>query len=205
MTPKICRQIFERFSQQNSEPTTELLYTSPFELLIAVILSAQATDLSVNKVTVRFFHIANTPRKIIALGEAKLKSYIKIIGLHNSKAKNILKTCEIIVREHKDEVPNTRKALEALPGVGRKTANVILNTLFGKLTIGVDTHIFRVSNRTKLADGKTPLIVEKQLQNIIPVIFKRYAHHWLLLHGRYFCQARHPLCQKCVIKDISGK
>ena len=180
-------------------PTTELEYINPFELLIAVILSAQATDVSVNKATAKLYPVANTPESILALGVAGLKPYIRTIGLFNSKAENIIKTCRILIEDHDSEVPRTREELEALPGVGRKTANVILNTAFGEPTIAVDTHIFRVSNRTGIAPGKTPLEVEKRLVKLTPDEFKKDAHHWLILHGRYVCKARKPLCGECPI------
>lgn len=180
-------------------PDTELEYKNPFELLIAVILSAQATDIGVNKATAKLFPVARTPEAILALGVNGLKPYIRTIGLFNSKAENIIKTCRILVEEHHSRVPRSRKELEALPGVGRKTANVVLNTAFGEPTIAVDTHIFRVSNRTGLAKGKTPLEVEKRLVRLTPDEFKQDAHHWLLLHGRYVCKARKPLCSECPI------
>lgn len=182
-------------------PTTELQYANPFELLIAVILSAQATDVSVNKATAMLYSIANTPEAILALGVDGLKSYIRTIGLFNSKADNIIKTCRILIEKHHGEVPRTRSELEALPGVGRKTANVILNTAFGEPTIAVDTHIFRVANRTGIAKGKTPLEVEKRLVRLTPDEFKKDAHHWLILHGRYICKARKPLCGECPIVE----
>ncbi len=196
------REIFERFRQENPKPTTELNYKSPFELLIAVILSAQATDVSVNKATKALFPVANTPGEILKLGERTLKQYIKTIGLFNTKAKNIIKTCQILKNQYHSEVPQERAALEALPGVGRKTANVILNTAFGQPTIAVDTHIFRVSNRTHIAPGKNVLEVEKKLLKVIPDEFKLDAHHWLILHGRYVCLARKPRCGACVISDL---
>jgi len=180
-------------------PTTELNYKNPFELLIAVILSAQATDISVNKATARLYPVACTPETILALGVDGLKPYIRTIGLFNSKAENIIKTCRLLIEKHHSEVPRSRDELEALPGVGRKTANVILNTAFGEPTIAVDTHIFRVSNRTGLAKGKTPLEVEKRLTKLTPDEFKLDAHHWLILHGRYVCKARTPLCGECPI------
>lgn len=192
-------KIFETLKKCNPNPTTELHYTTKFELLIAVILSAQATDISVNKATKDLFKIANTPKKILALGEEGLKTYIKSIGLYHSKAKHILKTCEQLIEKHRSRVPATREALEGLPGVGRKTANVILNTAFGHDTIAVDTHIFRVSNRTHLAPGKTPLAVEKKLIDVIPKKYIHDAHHWLVLHGRYICVARKPKCPVCPI------
>ncbi|WP_041447060.1 endonuclease III [Thiocystis violascens] len=195
-------RIFERLRNANPAPTTELMYETPFELLIAVILSAQATDRSVNKATASLFPLARTPAEILALGEEGLKSHIRTIGLFNSKARNILKTCAILIAEHGGEVPRERKALEALPGVGRKTANVILNTAFGEPTIAVDTHIFRVANRTRLAEGKTPLAVEQQLLRHVPKPFQKDAHHWLILHGRYVCVARTPHCPHCIIADL---
>lgn len=195
-------EIFKRLAAHIPNPETELHYATPFELLIAVILSAQATDVGVNKATDKLYPVANTPEAILALGEAGLKSYIKTIGLFNTKAKNILKTCRILIDKHGSQVPDDRAALEALPGVGRKTANVILNTAFGHPTIAVDTHIFRVSNRTKIAPGKTPLEVEKKLLKFTPAKYKQGAHHWLILHGRYTCKARTPLCEECVINDL---
>jgi endonuclease-3 len=202
MSPLKRNEIFKRFYQQNPHPTTELQYHSAFELLIAVILSAQATDVSVNKATVSLFKVANTPKKMFALGEEKLKTYIKSIGLYHTKAKNIIKTCQMLIEEHHSQVPQQREALEALPGVGRKTANVILNTAFGEATIAVDTHIFRVANRTKLAVGKTPLEVEKKLLKVVPKQYLHDAHHWLILHGRYVCTARRPKCATCLIADL---
>lgn len=181
------------------EPTTELIYETPFELLVAVILSAQATDVSVNQATQKLYPVARTPDAILALGVDGLKPYIRTIGLFNSKAGNIIKTCRLLIENHDGEVPRTREELEALPGVGRKTANVILNTAFGEPTIAVDTHIFRVSNRTGIAHGKTPLEVEKRLLRLTPDEFKKDAHHWLILHGRYVCKARKPLCGECPI------
>lgn len=191
--------IYSTLRDGNPHPDTELHYETPFELLIAVILSAQATDISVNKATDVLYPVANTPESIYALGVEGLTPYIKTIGLFNSKAKNVIKTCRILIDEHNSEVPRTREALERLPGVGRKTANVILNTAFGEPTIAVDTHIFRVSNRTGLAKGKTPLEVEKRLVKLTPDEFKQDAHHWLILHGRYVCKARTPLCGECPI------
>lgn len=196
------RAIFERFRIQNPHPTTELVYHSSFELLVAVILSAQATDVSVNKATQLLFPVANTPEKILALGEEPLKNYIKTIGLFNSKAANIIKTCQALVSQHGGKVPADREALEALPGVGRKTANVVLNTAFSQPTIAVDTHIFRVANRTGLAKGKTPLEVEQGLLKHLAKEFIPSAHHWLILHGRYICTARKPHCSECLIKDL---
>ncbi len=191
--------IYSRLRELDPNPGTELRYGSPFELLVAVILSAQATDVGVNKATDKLYPVANTPQKILALGVEGLKPYIKTIGLFNNKAENIIKTCRILIDEHGGEVPTTREALERLPGVGRKTANVILNTAFGEPTIAVDTHIFRVANRTGLAKGKTPLEVEKRLVRLTPDEFKKDAHHWLILHGRYICKARKPLCGECPI------
>jgi len=195
-------EIFERLRAENPHPTTELNYTTPFELLIAVILSAQATDKGVNKATDKLYPIANTPTTIHALGIDGLKHYIKTIGLFNSKAANVIKTCAILRDQYNSEVPQDRESLEALPGVGRKTANVILNTAFGQPTIAVDTHIFRVSNRTRIAPGKTVLEVERKLIKFIPDEFKLDAHHWLILHGRYVCVARKPRCGACVIEDL---
>ena len=193
--------IFSTLRARMPAPTTELEYSSPFELLIAVILSAQATDISVNKATARLYPVANTPASILALGVNGLKPYIRTIGLFNSKAENIIKTCGILLEKHGGEVPRTRAELEALPGVGRKTANVVLNTAFGEPTIAVDTHIFRVSNRTGIAKGKTPLEVEKRLMRLTPDEFKKDAHHWLILHGRYVCKARKPLCGECPVVE----
>lgn len=195
-------KLFSRFQAANPKPTTELKYQTPFELLIAVILSAQATDKGVNKATAKLFSVANIPAEILKLGEEGLKSYIKSINLFNGKAKNILQTCRILLDQHGGQVPDHRAALEALPGVGRKTANVILNTIFGQPIIAVDTHIFRVANRTGLAPGKTPRQVEDILIQVVPEEFKRNAHHWLLLHGRYICTARNPHCQACLIHDL---
>ncbi|MES9960417.1 MAG: endonuclease III [Sedimenticola sp.] len=196
------QQIFERLRDANPNPETELNYSSPFELLIAVILSAQATDKGVNKATAKLFPVANTPEAILSMGEDGLKDYIKTIGLYNSKGANIIKTCRILTEEYAGEVPEDRKALEALPGVGRKTANVVLNTAFGHPTMAVDTHIFRVSNRTRLAPGKTVLEVEKKLLRFTPKEFLADAHHWLILHGRYTCIARKPRCGSCIIEDL---
>ena len=191
--------IYNTLRERMPAPTTELNYKNPFELMIAVILSAQATDVSVNKATDKLYPVARTPEAILSLGVDGLKPYIRTIGLYNSKAENIIKTCRILIEEHTSEVPRSREELEALPGVGRKTANVILNTAFGEPTIAVDTHIFRVSNRTGLAKGKTPLEVEKRLTKMTPDEFKLDAHHWLILHGRYVCKARKPLCGECPI------
>lgn len=196
------RTLFERLQAQNPNPRTELNFKSPFELLIAVMLSAQATDKSVNKATAQLFPIANTPEAILKLGEATLKEHIKTIGLFNNKASNIMKTCDRLIEQHQGQVPETREALEALPGVGRKTANVVLNTAFGQATMAVDTHIFRVANRTGLAVGKTPLAVEKLLLKQIDPIFLKDAHHWLILLGRYVCTARKPHCTECIIRDL---
>lgn len=195
-------EIFRRLQAANPAPTTELGYTTPFELLVAVILSAQATDIGVNKATAKLFPVANTPQAILALGERGLKRYIKTIGLYNGKAKNIIKMCRILLEQHGGRVPCTREALEALPGVGRKTANVILNTAFGEPTIAVDTHIFRVANRTGIAPGKNVREVENRLLKFVPDEYKRNAHHWLILHGRYVCKARKPGCPACVIADL---
>ena len=194
--------IYSRLRELDPQPTTELDYSTPFELLIAVILSAQATDVGVNKATTKLYKVANTPEAILDLGIDGLKSYIRTIGLFNSKADNIIKTCRILVEEHGSQVPQTREELERLPGVGRKTANVILNTAFGEPTIAVDTHIFRVANRTGLAKGKTPLEVEKRLVKLTPDEFMKDAHHWLILHGRYTCKARTPECWRCNLVDL---
>lgn len=191
--------IYSALRKRMPTPTTELNHQNPFELLISVVLSAQATDISVNKATDKLFPVARTPRTILALGVNGLTPYIRTIGLFNSKARNIIATCRILIERHDSEVPRTREELEALPGVGRKTANVILNTAFGEATIAVDTHIFRVSNRTGIAQGKTPLEVEKRLVRLTPDEFKKDAHHWLILHGRYVCKARKPLCTECPI------
>ena len=200
---KVKRQeIFERLRADNPHPTTELNYSNPFELLIAVILSAQATDVGVNKATDKLFPVANTPENIHALGVSGLSKYIKTIGLYNSKAKNVIATCKILIDQHNSEIPESREALEALPGVGRKTANVVLNTAFGHPTMAVDTHIFRVSNRTKIAPGKNVLEVEKRLVRLIPKEFLVDAHHWLILLGRYTCVARKPRCGACLIEDL---
>lgn len=196
------RKIFERFQAVDPAPTTELRYTTPFELLVSVILSAQATDKGVNKATEKLFAVANTPQAILKLGIRGLKRNIKTIGLYNTKARNILKTCKLLLEQHGGHVPGTRTALEALPGVGRKTANVILNTAFAEPTIAVDTHIFRVANRTGLAPGKTVLAVEMKLLELVPEEFRQHAHHWLILHGRYTCLARRPRCGSCGIFDL---
>lgn len=202
MKPAARQQLFERLRAANPQPTTELEYRSTFELLIAVILSAQATDRSVNIATRKLFPIANTPQALLALGEEGLLSYIRTIGLYKNKGKNIIATCRLLIEQHDGEVPRQREALEALPGVGRKTANVVLNTAFGEPTMAVDTHIFRVSNRTGLAPGKTVLAVEKKLLKNIPIEFLHDAHHWLILHGRYVCKARKPNCPVCPIADL---
>jgi len=195
-------EIFQKLKAQNSEPTTELNYSSPFELLIAVVLSAQATDVGVNKATKKLYPVANTPEAIYALGLDGLKTYIRTIGLYNTKAKNIIKTCKLLIDEFDSQVPEDRDSLERLPGVGRKTANVILNTAFGQPTIAVDTHIFRVSNRTGIAPGKDVRVVEDKLIKFVPDEYKKDAHHWLILHGRYTCTARKPRCGSCVIYDL---
>jgi endonuclease III len=202
MNPAKRREIFERLRALNPHPTTELAHLSPFELLVAVVLSAQATDKSVNKATARLFPVANSPAAIVKLGVDGLIPYINAIGLFRNKAKNVVALSEILVREHGGKVPDTRAALEALPGVGRKTANVVLNTAFGQPTIAVDTHIFRVANRTGLAPGKDVVEVESRLEKFVPDEFKRHAHHWLILHGRYTCVARGPKCPECAIRDL---
>lgn len=195
-------EIFRRLHEDDPEPKTELAYSSPFELLIAVILSAQATDVSVNKATAKLYPVANTPEAIYALGVEGLSEYIKTIGLYNSKAKNVIETCRLLIERHDSQVPETREALEALPGVGRKTANVVLNTAFRQLAMAVDTHIFRVSNRTGIAPGKNVVEVENKLLKFVPREFLLDAHHWLILHGRYVCQARKPRCGSCRIEDL---
>jgi endonuclease-3 len=200
--PADREEFFARLKAVMPEPKTELQYASPFELLVAVILSAQATDVGVNKATSRLFPAASTPRAILALGEEGLKDYIRTIGLFNAKARNIIETCRLLVERHGGEVPRDRAALEALPGVGRKTANVVLNTAFGEPTIAVDTHIFRVANRTGLAPGKTPLQVEQKLLRVVPAAYLKDAHHWLILHGRYTCKARKPACPECIVRDL---
>ena len=202
MNKAIREQLFGRLARQNPDPQTELRYSSSFELLISVILSAQATDVGVNKATRGLYKVANTPQAIYDLGIDGLKEHIKTIGLFNTKAKNVIKTCKILIDQHAGEVPDDRDALEALPGVGRKTANVILNTAFGHPTIAVDTHIFRISNRTGIAKGKTVLEVEKRLLRTTPKEFMLGAHHWLILHGRYVCKARKPDCDNCIIEDL---
>ena len=195
-------ELFRRLRELNPHPTTELDYSTPLELLVAVTLSAQATDVGVNKATKKLFPLANTAQAILALGEDGLKRYISTIGLYNAKAKNVIATCRILVEQYGGEVPRSREALEALPGVGRKTANVVLNTAFGEPTIAVDTHIFRVANRTGLAPGKTVRAVEDKLEKVVPAEFKQDAHHWLILHGRYVCKARKPDCGACLIRDL---
>jgi endonuclease III len=202
VNPQIRHAIFARLRAANPRPRTELTYASAFELLVAVILSAQATDKSVNKATAELFRVANTPASILALGVRRLSKYIQSIGLYNAKAKNIVAMCRILLERHGGEVPTTREALEELPGVGRKTANVILNTAFGHATIAVDTHIFRVANRTRIAPGKTVREVEEKLMKFVPPEFRRDAHHWLILHGRYTCKARRPACPVCIIADL---
>lgn len=202
MNKDIRTEIFSRLRDENPHPETELEYSDPFELLVAVTLSAQATDVSVNKATRKLYPVANTPESIHALGEEGLKEYIKTIGLFNSKAKNVIKMCEILMNKHNSVVPQTREELEALPGVGRKTANVVLNTAFKQPVMAVDTHIFRVSNRTKIAPGKDVVEVEKRLMRLVPKDFLMDAHHWLILHGRYTCTARKPKCGSCLIEDL---
>ena len=202
MNKSSIEKVFARLQQANKNPTTELRYSTNFELLIAVILSAQSTDKEVNKATAKLFSAANTPSKIVELGEDNLRKYISSIGLYNSKARNIIKTCGILKDKYQETVPETREQLEELPGVGRKTANVVLNTAFGHETIAVDTHIFRVSNRTGIAPGKDVLEVEQQLLKRVPPVYRRNAHHWLILHGRYICKARTPLCMQCPIVDL---
>ena len=196
------REIFERLRADNPNPTTELNYSNAFELLVAVVLSAQATDVGVNKATARLYPVANTPQAILELGLDGLKEHIKTIGLYNSKAENVIKLCQLLIDQHGGQVPDNREDLEALPGVGRKTANVVLNTAFGQPTMAVDTHIFRVSNRTRIAPGKTVLAVEKNLLKFVPKEFLVDAHHWLILHGRYTCTARRPRCGQCLIADL---
>ncbi len=202
MKPAEVAEVFRRLRELDPRPTTDLDYTTPFELLVAVILSAQSTDAGVNKATRTLFPLANTPAAILALGEEGLKARIASIGLYNTKAKNILATCRLLLERHAGDVPRTREELEALPGVGRKTANVVLNTAFGEETIAVDTHIFRVANRTGLARGTTVRAVEDRLARVVPPEFRRDAHHWLILHGRYTCKARRPECPRCVINDL---
>ena len=202
MNPQKRRAIFERFRAANPRPTTELVYHSPFELLVAVVLSAQATDKSVNLATARLFPVANTPAQIVELGEERLMDYIKTIGLFRNKARNVVALSRLLIERFKGEIPREREQLESLPGVGRKTANVVLNTAFGQPTVAVDTHIFRVANRTGIAPGKDPLEVEMKLLKFTPPEFLKDAHHWLILHGRYVCLARKPRCPDCVIRDL---
>jgi len=202
MKPAAVKEFFRRLAAQNPDPTTELKYKNPFTLLVAVVLSAQATDAGVNKATVGLFKTVDTPAKMVKLGEARLKEHIKTIGLFNSKAKNVMALSHALVERHGGEVPREREALEALPGVGRKTANVVLNTLYGEPTIAVDTHVFRLANRTGLAPGKTPREVEDKLMKVVPDEYKQHAHHWLILHGRYVCTARKPNCPDCVVSDL---
>jgi endonuclease-3 len=202
MTEKDIKTFFERFSKQNPHPKGELHYTNPFTLLVAVVLSAQATDKGVNKATSELFKIIKTPKQMLGLGEEKLKEYVKSIGFYNTKAKNIIKLCQILVTEHKGSVPNNREDLEKLPGVGRKTANVVLNIAFNQPTLAVDTHVFRVSNRTSLAPGKNPHEVEQKLLNVVPTTYLHHAHHWLILHGRYVCKAIKPQCKECIVQDL---
>jgi endonuclease-3 len=202
MNPAKRYEIFSRLRELNPHPTTELDYQTPFELLVAVILSAQATDKGVNLATRKLFPKANTPAAIYKLGIEGLEHYIQSIGLYHSKARHLIATCKILVEQHSGEVPRAREALESLPGVGRKTANVVLNTAFGEATIAVDTHIFRVANRTQIAPGKTPLEVEQKLLKFVPETFRHDAHHWLILHGRYTCKARKPNCPECIIRDL---
>jgi endonuclease-3 len=202
MKPADRHAFFQRLRELNPTPRTELEYRTPFELLVAVLLSAQATDVGVNKATRRLFPLANTPAALLALGEEGLKAHINTLGLYNAKAAHLMATCRILLEQHGGEVPRDRAALEALPGVGRKTANVVLNTAFGEPTIAVDTHIFRVSNRTGLAPGKTVDVVERKLLKAVPAEFRQHAHHWLILHGRYTCKARKPLCGACPVRDL---
>jgi endonuclease III len=202
MNSKDIDEFFRRLAAERPDPRSELQYINPFTLLVAVVLSAQATDAGVNKATEALFKVADTPQKMTALGETKLQDYIKTIGLYRTKAKNVIALARMLIEQHKGEVPRRRDALEALPGVGRKTANVVLNVAFGESTIAVDTHIFRVGNRTSLAPGNTPLIVEQELERVVPDKWKRNAHHWLILHGRYVCIARKPRCEVCVVNDL---
>ena len=202
MKPADRKELFARLAELNPHPTTELVYSTPFELLIAVILSAQATDVGVNKATRKLFKVADTPQAILKLGEDGLKKYINSIGLFNAKAANIIGACRLLVERFNGKVPHDREALESLPGVGRKTANVVLNTAFGEPTIAVDTHIFRVANRTGLAPGKNVRVVEDKLIKAVPAEYRQHAHHWLILHGRYVCKARNPDCPQCVIRDL---
>ena len=202
MIKAIVEEFYRRLQEQFPEPKGELDYVNPYTLLVAVVLSAQATDVGVNKATGPLFKVANTPEKMACLGEAKVREYIKTIGLFNAKAKNVIALSNLLIENHGSEVPRSREALEALPGVGRKTANVVLNIAFGEPTIAVDTHIFRIGNRTGLASGKTPLAVEKKLEKATPTHYKLHAHHWLILHGRYVCKARKPNCSVCVVQEL---
>ena len=202
MTPAQIEEAFRRFREANAEPKTELKYVNPFTLLVAVVLSAQATDAGVNKATPALFALADTPEKMAALGEDRIRELVKTIGLFRTKAKNVAALAHILVDQHSGQVPRSREALEALPGVGRKTANVVLNTAFGEETFAVDTHIFRVGNRTGMATGKNPVEVEQKLEKAVPGPYRRHAHHWLILHGRYTCVARKPLCERCIIADL---
>ena len=204
MKKTAIEEMFRRFAANTPEPKGELFYTNPYTLLVAVVLSAQATDKSVNKKTPALFAVADTPQKMLKLGEAGLKRHIRTIGLYNTKGKNIIKLSEALIVHHSGEVPQNREELETLAGVGRKTANVVLNTAFGQPTMAVDTHLFRVCNRTGMAPGKTPLVVEKGLEKAVPELARRHAHHWLILHGRYVCKARKPDCEDCIIRDICG-
>ncbi|HET7863017.1 MAG TPA: endonuclease III [Burkholderiaceae bacterium] len=204
MAPEAVETFFATLRAANPQPASELVYSSVFELLAAVLLSAQATDAGVNKATSRLFAVANTPERMLALGEDGLAEYIRTIGLYRSKARHLIETCRLLVERHGGQVPGTREALEALPGVGRKTANVVLNVAFGEPTMAVDTHIFRVANRTGLAPGKTPHEVEKTLLQVVPAPYRLDAHHWLILHGRYVCQARKPLCWQCAVSQVCG-
>jgi endonuclease-3 len=202
MTPSACQEVFSRLRAADPDPRTELDYASPFQLLVSVVLSAQATDKSVNVATATLFRDAPTPAAMLALGVSGLSAYIRSIGLYNTKARNLIETCRILIERYHGEVPTERAALESLPGVGRKTANVILNVAFGQPTIAVDTHIFRVANRMRMAPGRTPLEVERKLLEIVPGPFRRHAHHWLILHGRYVCTARKPKCPACILRDL---
>jgi endonuclease III len=204
MTPTDINTVFSRLAAANPHPVTELRYTTPFTLLVAVVLSAQATDIGVNKATDRLFAVADTPERILALGEEGLKGYLRTLNYYQSKTRNILKLCALLLAEYGGQVPATREDLERLPGVGRKTANVVLNVAFGQPTLAVDTHIFRVSNRTGLAPGTTPLAVELMLERVVPEQWRLHAHHWLILHGRYVCKARQPLCAQCPVADVCG-
>tara|TARA_B100000614_G_scaffold27424_2_gene21365 strand:+ start:572 stop:1246 length:675 start_codon:yes stop_codon:yes gene_type:complete len=204
MTKAAIAELFRRLAAANPTPTTELEYHDPYTLLVSVVLSAQATDVGVNKATPALFAAADTPEKMVALGEERVRDFIKTIGLYRNKAKNVILLSKALIEQHGGKVPEDREALEALPGVGRKTANVVLNTAFGQPTIAVDTHIFRVANRLGLAPGKTPLAVEQGLERVVPDIYKRDAHHWLILHGRYVCKARRPDCPTCIVRDLCG-